>query len=292
MNNLAPVLVIGELMVDLISREICATLDQAQTFDRFQGGSVANFAFNLGALGNEVRLISAIGEDSLGNFLKDELKRTGIDICWLQTIPNSNTSLFLGTRTNSTPDFMVYRGADYMLSLPPKDCFKGIKLYHTSAMSISLEPARGVIIQGAKLALESGAKISLDLNYSAHTWKNRIEAQEVILSLCALSPLIKFSADDGARLFPDLTVPEMTELFMKSGAELACCTLGENGSLVSFGLGKKEIRIPGKSLAVYDVTGAGDAYWAGFVHFWLKGESPEECASQGAKLAEAKITIR
>ena len=74
------------------------------------------------------------------------------------------------------------------------------------------------------------------------------------------------------------------------GAQLVCLTLGAKGSIVSFDNGQQQIEIPGKPLEVKDATGAGDAYWAGFLTAWLDQKLPADCAQAGAKMAALKIS--
>ena len=74
------------------------------------------------------------------------------------------------------------------------------------------------------------------------------------------------------------------------GASLICLTLGAEGSLVSYEGGTKQVRVPGQKLDVVDATGAGDAYWAGFLTAYIDGHTPQQCARSGATLARMKLT--
>jgi len=70
-------------------------------------------------------------------------------------------------------------------------------------------------------------------------------------------------------------------------ALLVVLTLGQEGCLV-YHEGEM-IRVPGYEVEVVDTTGAGDAFWAGFLLKWLGGETPVEAARFGNAVAALKV---
>ena len=113
----------------------------------------------------------------------------------------------------------------------------------------------------------------------------------MLTDYCAAGALVKISEDDAARLYGE---PQPVERVLadlhRMGASLVCFTLGAEGSLVSYENGSRQIRVPGRKIDVVDVTGAGDAYWAGFLTAYLDGHAPEQCAKAGAAMAKLKLT--
>jgi len=92
------------------------------------------------------------------------------------------------------------------------------------------------------------------------------------------------------RLFEkELTHQEIFEFFHNLGVDTVCLTLGENGVKLSQ-LGKKTITLPAiKVKKLIDTTGAGDAFWSGFLYAYIKEKPIEDCLQIALKLAALKL---
>lgn len=292
-NRPYDLLAVGELLVDLIGHEITADLRQTRDFHRYQGGSPANMAANMARLGNPAALVACVGNDNLGVYLKDRVAEAGVDPQFIAVDSAVPTSLVVVSRTQGTPDFIAYRQADCQLKPPhlPDELLKSAAVFHTTCFALSRQPAQDTIVDAARRAAKAGCQVSIDANYAPTIWPDREQAHRVLAAYCAANALVKLSDDDAARLFGVRQEPEqIADHFHGLGARLVCLTLGADGSFVSYDNGSQQIRVPGKKIQVIDATGAGDAYWAGFLTAWLSGHSPEVCARAGARLAEKKLT--
>jgi sugar/nucleoside kinase (ribokinase family) len=98
---------VGELLVDIIGTDIQDSILHTSTFERFQGGSPANMAANMARLGMSTAIVSCVGNDNLGIFLKNEVAKTGIDISHIATDEFQPTSTVIVSRTKGTPDFIA-----------------------------------------------------------------------------------------------------------------------------------------------------------------------------------------
>ena len=286
-------LAVGELLVDLISTEAVDSLTDADAFARHQGGSPANLARNLALLGRTAALIACVGQDDLGRFLRDQIDAVGVQTEHLVTDPTAPTSLVLVARSTGTADFIAYRSADVRLQPAhvPDAVLVRSRVYHTTCFALSQDPARSTILDGARRATESGCTLTLDANYAPALWPDRAQARQVVADYCAHGALVKISRDDVARLFgTDALSPDAAlRRYHDWGAALVCLTLGAEGSLVSWDHGARRERVAARPVEVADATGAGDAYWAGFLTAWLDGKPPADCARTGSALAGRKL---
>ncbi len=286
-------LAVGELLVDLISHEECSDLSEARNFRCYPGGSPANLAANMAQTGNRTALIACVGEDGMGTFLRQSLAESGVISDYVVTVADKPTTLILIGRTTGTPDFIAYRMADRMI-LPehiPDELLERSSLYHTTCFALSRHPAQESILEGARRAKQFGCQLSIDVNYSLRIWSNRQAAQLVIANYCSLGALVKLSLDDIARLFddPGMSPRNAISVFHEWGAKLVCLTRGEQGSLVSWNNGEQRHEQPARPVKVTDATGAGDAFWAGFLSAYLDGKTPPICALAGTNLAAIKL---
>ncbi|MFD1141615.1 carbohydrate kinase family protein [Larkinella insperata] len=292
-NRSYDLLAVGELLVDFIGHELADNLLQTRDFHRYQGGSPANMAANMARLGNRTALVACVGNDNLGVYLKDRVAEAGVDPQFIAVDPATPTSLVVVSRTRGTPDFIAYRQADCCI-LPehlPESLLNDTAIFHTTCFALSRQPAQDAIVQAAHRANKAGCQVSIDANYAPAIWPDRAQAQRVLAQYCAANALVKLSDDDAVRLFEIRQEPEQIAAYFHAlGARLVCLTLGADGSFISYEKGGQTIRVPGRAIQVIDATGAGDAYWAGFLTAWLEGYDPEGCARAGARLAEKKLT--
>ncbi len=284
------VVVAGEALVDLITTEPVDDLAAAATFERHAGGSPANLATNLARLGVPVALVASVGDDSLGRFLRREAEGAGVR-ARLATRSDRPTSVVAVARSAGTPDFAVYRMADRDLRPDqlPDALLAGARLFHTSGFALSREPARATLLDAARRAVGLGLVVSIDVNFAPVTEGQRAEQQDAARQILALGPLVKCSHDDLARLWgadadsDHVAVDRLRQL----GASLVCLTRGADGALVVGDDGAVEV--PAEPVDAVDATGAGDAFWSGFLAAWLGGQSPPACARAGARMAALKL---
>lgn len=288
-------LAVGELLVDVIGTEIHNSILETSHFQRFQGGSPANMAANMARLGMSTAIVSCVGNDNLGIFLKNEVAKTGIDISYVVTDENQPTSIVMVSRTKGTPDFIAYRTADCMIQSHhiPDTLLAESAIFHTTCFALSQEPAQSTIVDAAQRANTLGCRVSLDANYAPQIWADRKRAWDVISTYCSHDGLVKLSEDDAERIYGrKVTEKQVIQDFHAMGADLVCFTKGGDGSIISFEKGTKQTILSVKPLEVIDATGAGDAFWAGFLTAWIQGKSVEICANAGANLAALKLVTK
>lgn len=280
----------GELLVDFITAEFVQTLDEASLFKRIPGGSPANLAMNMARLGNHAMLVACVGNDDMGNVLRNYVQKIGVDVSNVTQIEEP-TTLILVTRSATVSNFQPYRNADFQLSIRqfPFQRFEEISIFHTTCFALSRKPAQQVILEAAEKAKRAGCQLSIDANYAEKIWPDRREAQRIVAEWSRLGALVKISDVDWGRLYDSQNpAPEsVIDHFLKMGASEVCFTLGEKGCWV--GNSEEQHFLPARPVEVKDTTGAGDAFWSGYLTARLDGRSMLECAMVGRRMAELKL---
>ncbi len=284
-------LAFGEALVDLISEQTVSSLAEAGRYNRFLGGQVTNVAFNVARLGGRAAVVGCVGDDGFGRYIRQQLSLAGIGTDYLRLTSQSPTTVVVNARQTMTPDFVICRGADSHIR--PADehlaAIKTSRAVHTSAFALARDPARTTILQALETARQSGCLVSLDPNYHPRIWPDVADLPGVLREACQFAHITKPSLDDCIRLFgPDLSPMAYVEQFLSWGPEIVALTMGSQGVLLATADGSR-VRIKPGDVDVADVTGAGDAFWAGLLTALLDGYPPAEAACAGQMVAEAKV---
>jgi sugar/nucleoside kinase (ribokinase family) len=102
----------------------------------------------------------------------------------------------------------------------------------------------------------------------------------------------KPSADDARRVFgPDYEPEQYIRMFHDLGAQTVVFTMGEGGNLISES-GKTLVHVPARPVEVVDATGAGDAFWAGFLIATLDGHTTERSVLFAREIVERKLRTK
>ena len=286
------IICIGETLIDFIGAQVEAPINETKDYHRYLGGSPTNVAMNIARLGMNVVMISSIGDDGFGDYMLSRLEEAGIDTRHVYRAEKIPSTVIFINNTAGTPEFIAYRGADKEIypAQIPESLLSSSKVYHTTCFALSMEPARETILSTAERAAEQGVQLSIDINYSEKIWPNREQALEAIARYCKHGPLVKISQDDVDRLLgPGLSHKEVFDYLHGLGAKIICFTLGKDGAKLSAS-GSDVMQLSAlKVEKIMDATGAGDAFWSGFLYGHIKGQSPEKCLSSALQMAAIKL---
>ncbi len=289
---------IGETLVDLISVEEAHSLFDAETFQKYQGGSPANIATYVAKLGGASAVISKTGIGAFGQFLKAELQRAGVVTDYMVMDHRVHSSVVFISRTQGTPDFEAFRDGDFRLEPGEidEDAVARARVIHASTWPLSRKPARSAVEHAFRLAYERKKIISLDPNYSPQLWPDYPDAKRTIKRMMRYATITKPSLDDAERLLGAGQEPESyIEAFHEMGPEIVVFTMGADGFIISAeGVRLQErlqerLQIPARPVEVADATGAGDSFWAGFLTALLEGHSLEHCGLFAREVVERKL---
>jgi len=287
------ILCVGETLIDFIGQQQEVAIHETRDYHRYLGGSPTNVAMNMARLGLNVRLASTIGKDGFGTYILNKLSENKVSADLVRQDEFAPTSVIFVSQTTGTPDFIPYRKADIQITPEqiPDSVLEKTAIYHTTAFALSKKPARTTILEKAAAAKAAGCTLSIDVNYAPRIWPNREKAKQVIATYCAHDPLVKVSEDDMERLFgTPKTHQEIFDYFHEElGVTTVCLTLGSAGVTLSR-KHKPIISLPAKRVEhILDATGAGDAFWSGFLFAHIKGFEEERCLKIALSLAAIKL---
>ncbi|GAI51001.1 unnamed protein product, partial [marine sediment metagenome] len=155
------VVCLGELLVDLVSK------DGGASFRRAAGGAPANVAVACARLGLKSGFIGKVGDDGFGRFLRDTLKREGVDVSRVYLDDKANTTLaFVSVDEDGERHFQFCRGADALLEPSEVDAnyMADSKIFHFGSISLIPRPARYATLNAMRVAKENCLTITYDPN--------------------------------------------------------------------------------------------------------------------------------
>ncbi len=293
---------LGELLIDFTESGI--SKGGMKLFERNPGGAVANVLAAAARLGERTAFIGKVGNDMHGMFLKATLESAGIDTKGLVMSNDFFTTLaFVALSETGERTFSFARkpGADTQLTAGEVDeaILKTTAVLHIGSLSLTDEPARSATYHAVKLAKKHGAAISYDPNYRETLWTDEEAAKERMREMLPYVDIMKLS-DEETALLTDIESPaEAAKRLNAMGIPCVAVTLGKQGALVSVG-GESTI-MPGYPIPAIDTTGAGDAFWGGFLHRMLTiRKRPDEltlkeaadCADWGNAVATCCVQKR
>lgn len=292
MKNEIDIICAGEVLIDFIGHETNASILNTNDYHRYLGGSPTNVAVNATRLGLKTVLIATCGDDGLGAFILDSLESNQVDVSHVRKSTTEPTSVIFVSKSTGTPDFIAYREADIQI-LPSQisdELLAKAKIFHTTCFALSKNPARTTIVESAVRAKSLGLQTSIDINFSERIWPDREEAKQVLKAYLATDPLVKLSEDDCFRLFAEEQSEDFIfEFFHGLGATTICLTKGKDGVVLSDKIHGIFRQNATQLDNIKDTTGAGDAFWTGFLYARLLQKDFEESITIAQKLAVLKL---
>lgn len=154
-------------------------------------------------------------------------------------------------------------GADMFLSEEEvkEEDIENSAIVHAGSCSLSAEPVASATVKAMRLAHEKGKLVSFDVNYRNVMWKDDIDAcTAAVMDILKYVDLLKISEEEVEMMGGEEALAGLME---KNGITLLIETLGSEGAKAFFQ--GQEIRVQGRKVHAVDATGAGDAFWGGFL---------------------------
>ena len=285
------IIAIGELLIDMIAEKSGVSLEEQITFKRYAGGAPANFAVGVRRLGLSSGVITKVGDDFFGRFLRKTLEDEQVDISQIKITSEYKTALaFVGLDETKSPSFSFYRSpcADIMLNEKEidEDYIKSAKLLMCGTVSLADEPARSAIFKAIKYAKKHGLQVACDPNLREDLWHFN-DPREYIFKVLKDTDIFLPSVSE-AELVTGEKGEKAFEAILELGPSIVGVTHGAEGSTI---LTKDEkFSAPSFKVDVVDTTGAGDAFAAGLITGLLTNMPLEKILYFANAVSAVKIT--
>ena len=166
---------IGRSSVDLYGGQVGGRLEDMRTFDKYIGGSPTNTAAGAARLGMKSAVITRVGDEHMGRFIREQLQAEGVDVRGVVTDPERLTALvLLGIRDQEQFPLIFYRENCADMGLTPEDIdpdfIAEARCVLASGTHVSHPRTEAATLKAVDLARANGAKTILDVDYRPNLW--------------------------------------------------------------------------------------------------------------------------
>jgi 5-dehydro-2-deoxygluconokinase len=267
------VLTVGRVGVDLYPEQIGVPLAQVRTFRKMLGGSPTNVAVAAARLGRRSAVITKVGDDAFGPYVRQALEEFGVDPARVGTDPDLRTPIvfceiyppdrfpLLFYREPKAPDLNL-RAEDVDL-----DEVRSVPLFWTTGTGLSQEPSRSTTL--AALAARVEGITVHDLDYRPMFWPWRDDAARLGREALRHATVAVGNLEEVSVVVGDLEPEAAAEALLELGPKVAIVKLGPRGVLARSG--EQRFVVPPIEIDVVNGLGAGDAFGGALCHGLLSG---------------------
>ena len=287
------VIAIGRSSVDLYGGQVGGRLEDMRTFRKYIGGSPTNTVAGAARLGLKSAVITRVGDEHMGRFIRERLRAEGVDVRGVITDPERLTALvLLGIRDRERFPLIFYRENCADMALSPNDIdpdfIAEARCVLASGTHLSHPRTEGAIQHALDLARRSGAKTILDIDYRPNLWglSGHGDGENRFIESAAVT-----AKPQGTLARFDVIVGTEEEFHIAGGATdtraalarvrdatgaILVCKRGAAGATAFVGAIPPDLDdgIAGEAfrVEVFNILGAGDGFMAGLLKGWLSGE--------------------
>ena len=296
------VICMGRAAVDLYGQQVGGRLEDMQSFAKYLGGSSANLAAGLARLGVRSSMLTRVGDEQMGRFVREALACEGVDVSHVVTDPRRLTALvILGISGEDSFPHIFYREncADLAIEADDfdEDYIASSRSLAITGTHLSTPHSREVVLQAVRFARRNDVKVVLDIDYRPVLWglvapgsgEERFAVSDAATgSMRELLPDcdLVVGTEEEIRIAgaADSTIDSLRNIRERSAAAIVVkrgatgCSVFDSVIPADIDSG---ISVAGVEVDVFNTLGAGDAFLSGFLLGWLDGAAWSECGTLG-----------
>lgn len=302
-NKKFDVITFGRSSIDLYSQNIGSPFNDIKGFDAFVGGSPLNIAVGCARLGVNASLLTAVGNDKVGEFILNFLNGEGVNTHCIPVKNGSRSSaVVLGIEPPDKFPLVYYRdnAADSQVDIDDVDNanIPDYKILLINGTALNIEPTRSATFYATEIANRNEVDVVLDLDFRADQWH---DYRAFGLTVRAILPRVKMAIGTEEEILaatlidssqvtikeqqisaPEIkgNIDESISQLLSSGIETLIVKRGEKGASIYQKDGSRE-DVPGFPVTVLNVLGAGDAFASGFLYGVLQGWDLKKACRMG-----------
>lgn len=273
------VLTFGRSGVDIYPLQVGVGLEDVDTFGKFLGGSTANVAVAAARLGRRAAIITGVGDDPFGRYVRAELKRLGVDDTHLVTSAEYPTPVTF-CEIFPPDDFPLYfyrrpKAPDLQITVADldTDTIREAGVFWVTVTGLSEEPSREAH-HAALSARDRRAHTVLDLDYRPMFWDSPAQATEQVQKILSQVTVAVGNLEECEVAVGETDPERAADALLDAGVELAVVKQGPRGVLAK--TRHERVVSPPIRITPLNGLGAGDGFGGSLAHGLLAGRSLED----------------
>ena len=263
------VLAMGRSSIDLYAHQIGVPITAVTSFDAYVGGCPTNISVGTRRLGLKSALLTAVGDDQVGDFVLGFLEREGVDTRFIPRKQGHRTSAVV--LTIMPPDrfpLTFYREGCADRELTPADVERApvaeSAMIVLTGTGVSHEPGRAATLFAADRAAAAGVPVLVDLDYRADQWQSRSDYSALVRRMLSRAAMTVGTEEEViAAADSDDLDRAIRRVLDASGGPLVVKRGGRGASIYERGGSRRDV--PPFAVTVLNVLGAGDAFASGLI---------------------------
>lgn len=273
-------LTMGRISVDVYPNDIGVGLEDVNTFGKFLGGSPSNVAVAAAKYGHKTSVITSVGNDPFGVFLRRELNRYGSDdknvivndelqtcVTFCAIKPPEDFPLYFYGRFPTAPDLQITKDQVDL------DAVKNAKIFWTTLTGLCQEPAREAQLAAhaarPREDLAEDQHTILDLDFRPMFWANPEDATAAAKESLKYATIAIGNREECATAVGDGTPDEQADRLLEAGVKIAVVKMGAQGVMAKTAT-ERIVSAP-VPVETANGLGAGDSFGGAFTHGILSG---------------------
>ena len=288
------VLAIGRSSIDLYAHEIGRAIADVRSFDAYVGGCPTNVSVGTRRLGLRSALLTAVGDDQVGDFVTAFLEREQVETRFIPRKPGRRTSAVI--LTIQPPDrfpLTFYRDncADRALTIDDvkRAPVAESRVVFVTGTGLSHEPARAATLAAAATARAAQVPVVVDIDYRPDQWDDAAIFSAQMQALLRSATLAVGTEEELAAASGSNDVARGADALLASGIEALIIKRGARGATV-FRRDRPAADVAPFPIVVLNVLGAGDAFASGFLYGYLQGWPLERAVRIGNACGAIVVT--
>ncbi|MFE5333521.1 5-dehydro-2-deoxygluconokinase [Embleya sp. NPDC056575] len=293
MSEALDLITLGRVSVDLYPEQIGVGLADVRTFAKYLGGSATNVAVAGARHGLRTSVVTGVGRDPLGDFVRRALRGFGVADRHVVTVSGRQTPVVL-CEIFPPDDFPLYfyrpNAPDMALTVEDLDteALRAARIVWITGSGLSAEPSRGTTLRAVADRVEGGDTV-LDLDWRPMFWADPSEAPAWYARALAHATVAVGNRDEVEVAVGTRDPDEAADRLLARGVRLAVVKQGPAGVLAR--TATEEIRLAPIPVEVVNGLGAGDAF-GGALAAGLAGGLPLRRTLEIANAAGAFVAGR
>lgn len=266
MSERFDLITMGRVGVDLYPQQIGVSLKDVTSFAKYLGGSATNVAVAAARLGARAAVITKVGDDPFGAFVRQALDRFGVDRRWVGTHPTLRTPVvFCELHPPDSFPLLFYRepaAPDMTLELDglDLDAIRQARVFWTTGTGLSAEPSRSTTLAALAARDDSpdGAITIHDLDHRPTFWAEGDDPGDWARAALVHATVAVGNREEVAVTVGSSDPADAAAALLELGVEIAIVKRGPEG--VYARTVKREVELPAVRLEVVNGLGAGDGF--------------------------------